>query len=82
MPSDTKCWLKIPATIEKEYRYRGETRKKLTLKQGEKKAISLTDLAKGINSYFWYRRKVYEGTKGPIEYEFSKIGRASCRERV
>jgi SRSO17 transposase len=72
MPSDTKCWLKIPATIEKEYRYRGETRKKLTLKQGEKKAISLTDLAKGINSYFWYRRKVSEGTKGPIEYEFSK----------
>ena len=72
MPSDTKCWLKIPSTIEKEYRYRGETRKKLTLKQGEKKAISLTDLAKGINSYFWYRRKVSEGTKGPIEYEFSK----------
>lgn len=72
IPSDTKCWLKMPTTTEKEYRYRGETRKKLILKQGEKQASSMMDLAKSINSYFWYRRKVSEGTKGPIEYEFTK----------
>ena len=72
VPSDTQCWLRAPAITEKEYRYRGEIRKRLTLKQGEKKAVSLMDLAKEINSYFWYRRKVSEGTKGPIEYEFSK----------
>jgi SRSO17 transposase len=29
-------------------------------------------LAQNINDYFWYRRKVSEGTKGPIEYEFTK----------
>jgi SRSO17 transposase len=29
-------------------------------------------LAQGIHNFFWYRRKVSEGTKGPIEYEFTK----------
>jgi hypothetical protein len=30
------------------------------------------ELAKNINDYFWYRRKVSEGTKGPIVYEFTR----------
>ena len=34
--------------------------------------MTAIDLAKGINGYFWYGRKVAEGTKGPIEYEFAK----------
>jgi hypothetical protein len=38
----------------------------------EKKPISVEILAKSMNDYFWYRRKVSEGTKGPIEYEFTK----------
>jgi SRSO17 transposase len=71
-PSETRCWLRMPSTTEKEYKYRGEIRIKSVLKQKEKQAISLLDLAKSINSFFWYRRKVSEGTKGPIEYEFSK----------
>ena len=29
-------------------------------------------LAMNTNSTFWYRRKVSEGTKGPIEYEFTR----------
>ncbi len=70
--SETKCWLRSPATTEKEYKYRGEVSRKRVLKPGEKKPISLADLARGINDFFWYRRKVSEGTKGPIEYEFSK----------
>ncbi len=70
--SETLCWLQRPGTMEKEYRYRGETRQKTAVKPGEKKPISLLDLAKSINSFFWYRRKVSEGTKGPIEYEFTK----------
>ena len=72
VPGDTKCWPKMPATAEKEYRHRGEIRKKTVSKQGEGRAVSPMDLAKGINSYFRYRRKVSEGSKGPIEYEFSK----------
>jgi len=70
--SKTRCWLRMPATIEKKYKHRGEIRKKQVLKPGEKKSISLVDLAVGSNDFFWYRRKVSEGTKGPIEYEFSK----------
>jgi len=37
-----------------------------------RKPISLSTLAKNTNSYFWYRRKVSEGTKGPIVYEFTR----------
>jgi SRSO17 transposase len=72
VPSDTRCWLRMPTTAEKEYKYRGEIRQKRVLKPGEKKPISLINLARSINNFFWYRRKVSEGTKGPIEYEFSK----------
>lgn len=72
MPSDTLCWLKRPATIEKGYRYKGQLRSKKVLKTPENKPISFEAHAKSINKYFWYRRKVSEGTKGPIEYEFTK----------
>jgi SRSO17 transposase len=72
IPSDTKCWLRQPVTVEKEYRYRGETRTKQALRSGEKKPVSFIELARSINSFFWYRRTVSEGTKGPIEYEFTK----------
>jgi SRSO17 transposase len=68
----TKCWLRSPVTIEKEFKYRGEVRRKKVLKPGEKKSASVIDLARNINDFFWYRRKVSEGTKGPIEYEFAK----------
>ncbi len=71
-PSDMKCWLRAPLTEEKSYKYVGETRYKRVLRKGEKKPVAVTELAKSINSYFWYRRKVSEGTKGPIEYEFTK----------
>ena len=70
--SDTQCWLKMPVLIEKEYKYKGENRTKRILEKTEKKPIEVRDLAKNINDYFWYKRKVSEGTKGPIEYEFTK----------
>jgi len=72
IPSDTLCWLQMPITRKKEYKYRGQLRSKLIVERTEKKPISVESLAKGINEYFWYRRKVSEGTKGPIEYEFTK----------
>jgi SRSO17 transposase len=72
VPSDTRCWLTMPITREKQYRYKGEIRKKTVLEKTEKKPISVVSLAKSINDFFWYRRKVSEGTKGPIEYEFTK----------
>jgi SRSO17 transposase len=70
--SDTLCWLQMPVTRKKEYKYKRKIRSKLTVERKEKKPLSVEALAKGINPFFWYRRKVSEGTKGPIEYEFTK----------
>ena len=69
---DTRCWLKQPITREKQYKYKGKIRSKTVLEKTEKKPITVSTLAININDYFWYRRKVSEGTKGPIEYEFTK----------
>ncbi len=72
VPADTRCWLKRPITREKQYKYKGEIRSRTVLEKTEKKPIIVSTLAMNINDYFWYRRQVSEGTKGPIEYEFTK----------
>jgi SRSO17 transposase len=72
VPSDTLCWLRKPMVIKKQYRYRGELRVKEVLDEGAKRPITVQALAKSLNDFYWYRRKVSEGTKGPIEYEFTK----------
>lgn len=70
--SDTLCWLEKPIVIEKTYKYKGEVRTKEMLESAAKKPITVKSLAQNTNDFFWYRRKVSEGTKGPIEYEFTK----------
>lgn len=72
VPNDTLCWLKQPITREKTYKYKGMKNKKMVLEKTEKKPLSLKTIAKNINDFFWYRRTVSEGTKGPITYEFTK----------
>ena len=72
VPIDTLCWLKRPMTITKEYLWGGKTRTKNTLVDPDSKPVSVEELAKNINDYFWYRRKVSEGTKGPIVYEYTR----------
>jgi SRSO17 transposase len=72
IPNDTLCWLKQPITRKKLYKYKGKIRSKLVVELTEKKPISVKTMAENINDYFWYRRKVSEGTKGPIKYEFTK----------
>ena len=72
VPFDTSCWLTTPITRKKKYKYKGQIREKVVLEKTEKKPITVASLAKSINNFFWYRRKVSEGTKGPIEYEFTK----------
>ncbi len=71
-PCDTRCWIKRPVMREKTYKYKGKIRTKTILEKTAKKPIEVKILAKSINDFFWYRRKVSEGTKGPIEYEFTK----------
>jgi SRSO17 transposase len=72
IPSVTLCWLQRPVVREKKYKYKGEERAKQILEETEKKPISVKALAETINDFFWYKRTVSEGTKGPIEYEFTK----------
>jgi len=72
VPSDTYCWLNAPIARIKKYKYKGQILEKTVLDSTEKKPITLASLAKSITNFFWYRRKVSEGTKGPIKYEFTK----------
>jgi len=72
VPRDTQCWLQRPMTITKKYRWGGKIRKKTLLADPESKPLVVEDLARNINDYFWYRRQVSEGTKGPIVYEFTR----------
>ena len=72
VPKSTLCWLKRPMTINKQYRWGGKTRTKTVLADTNSKPIAVSDLARNINDYFWYRRQVSEGTKGPIVYEFTR----------
>jgi SRSO17 transposase len=69
---DTLCWLQRPITRKKQYKYHGEIRFKEVVEKTQKRPITVETLAKNINDFFWYRYKVSEGTKGPIEYEFTK----------
>jgi SRSO17 transposase len=80
LPSDTLCWLQNPMTMGKSYRYGGEKRTKRILAETEKKPITFEKIARGTNNYFWYRRTVSEGTKGPIAYEFMKRQIVLCKD--
>ena len=70
--SNTHCWFTAPMTRKRQYRYGGQLLEKTVLEATEKKPITVEDLAKNIHDTFWYRRRVSEGTKGPIEYEFTR----------
>ena len=72
VPKSTECWLKRPMTITKQYRWGGKTRTKTVVADTESEPMTVGDLAKNINDYFWYRRQVSEGTKGPIVYEYTR----------
>jgi SRSO17 transposase len=68
----TQCWLKKPLTISQEYRWGGQTKTRTLVADSAGKPITFSELAKNIHDYFWYRRTVSEGTKGPIVYEFTR----------
>ena len=72
VPSDKKCWLKNTFVGKKKDKHKNKIRTKENFKKSQEKPIKLIDLAKNINEFFWYKRKVSEGSKGPIEYEFTR----------
>ena len=80
LPRDTLCWLQEPAIMEKTYRYGGERRTKRVLAETGKNPVTFEKIARGTNDYFWYRRTVSEGTKGPVTYEFMKRRVVLCKD--
>jgi len=72
VPKNTLCWLKHPGAITKQYQYGGKSLTKKVLSDHAKDPIALSTVAESISRFFWYRKTVSEGTKGPIVYEFTK----------
>jgi len=69
---DTRCWFHPPVTDKKMYNYKGELHSKRVVAEGQKNSFSFREFAENLNDFFWYRRTVSEGSKGPAEYEFTK----------
>jgi SRSO17 transposase len=67
----TLCWLRPPSVEKRKYKAGGKVRVKRLLLE-RKEPIKVSDFAKPLNDFYWYRRTVSEGAKGPISYEFTK----------
>ena len=82
MPHDTLFWERFPSTKEHSYKYKGEIRSKRILADNEKRPLSFNNFAKKLHDCYWYKRTVSEGTKGPIEYEFTKRNITLAKEGI
>jgi SRSO17 transposase len=71
--NDTKCWTEQPITVEYTYRYGGKEKTKTIVEKSEHIAVSVETIARNLNDYFWYRRTISEGTKGPIVYDYARL---------
>jgi SRSO17 transposase len=80
IPADTRAWLEGPVMETTQYRYRGAVRTKRQVAAKDRTPPSVAAIAKSIPEACWYRRTVSEGTKGPIEYEFTKRRVTLCRD--
>jgi SRSO17 transposase len=80
IPADTRCWLPSPVMATKQYRYKGEKRTKRVVAATAKEPVTVETVAKSLHDGFWYQRNVSEGTKGPIQYEFTKRQVTLCRD--
>ena len=80
IPSETRCWLQRPQTEDKSYTYKGEVRAKRVVVTVDNAPCTVATLAGSLPASRWYRRKVSEGTKGPIEYAFARQRVTLCKE--
>jgi SRSO17 transposase len=80
IPEDTRCWLQPVATQAHSYTYRGEQRTKRVVAPPETPPHTVAALAHETGTTFWYRRTVSEGSKGPIEYEFTRKRVTLCKD--
>jgi SRSO17 transposase len=80
IPADTRCWLQAPRTEAQGYRYKGEVRSKRVVVARATAPCAVAAVAARLPASRWYRRKVSEGTKGPIEYEFARQRVTLCKD--
>jgi len=80
IPSETRCWLQRPQTTAKHYRYKGEARSKRVVMNPDSAPHTVATVATRLPASHWYRRKVSEGTKGPIEYAFARQRVTLCKD--
>jgi SRSO17 transposase len=82
IPSDTRCWLQRPVTTEKTYKYKGAMRSQRVVAPEVAAPLTVAALAQSLPSSGWYRRRVSEGSKGPIEYEFARKRVTLCKDEL
>jgi SRSO17 transposase len=80
IPSETRCWLQRPQTTEKSYRSKGEDRAQRVVLDSDSAPNTVATVAGCPPASHWYHRKVSEGTKGPIEYEFARQRVTLCKD--
>src|SRR5262249_51631757 len=80
IPADTRCWLQRPQTEDKRYRYKGAARVKRVVVDRVSEPSTVAAVAARLPASSWYRRKVSEGTKGPITYEFARRRVTLCKD--
>ena len=70
--SQTLCWLRPPGVGKKGFKIVDSEIRPGRVLLEKKDPIKVSDFAKSLNNFYWYRRTVSEGAKGPISYEFTK----------
>ena len=72
IPGESRCWRQRPQSEDKTYRCQGQERSKRVVVGAEHKPTTVAAFAASLPASSGYRRKVSEGTKGPIEYELAR----------
>ena len=72
LPKETLCGLRAPLTETKPSRDPGEPRSTRGLHTPANPPLSCEAFATGLPAWFWFKRTVADGAKGPIAYAFAK----------
>jgi hypothetical protein len=80
MPSDTRCGRQRPVTTEKTSKYKGAMRSQRVVAPEGVAPLTVAALAQSLPSSGGYRRRVSEGTKGPMEDELARKRVTLCQD--
>ena len=72
IPSETRCWFQRPRTADKRDREKGEARAKRVVGAPDSAPRTVATVVASLPASSGERRKVSEGTKGPIVYDFAR----------